>query len=268
VPSAGEATLSFRVLPAWYQAWWFFGLCIVAVASASGGVAAAVQRRRSQRVARNAQARFDAVLSERTRMARELHDTLLQGFTGITLQLDGVRDSLEARAEPAANTLGDILRRADRTLREAREMVWDMREPGATVDDLGESLRLASRELTQPGGVELRHTVDGTPRPLPPIVVTTILRIGRDAVINAMKPAAPSSIAVHLRYLPRRVLLEIADDGGGMEAAVLDAAPARGHFGVAGMHERARAAGGSVVVKSAPRQGTRVSVSLPAEPIA
>jgi signal transduction histidine kinase/ligand-binding sensor domain-containing protein len=266
VPSAREATLSFRVLPAWYQAWWFFALGIVAIASVSGGGVAAVQRRRSQRVTRDAQARFDAVLSERTRLARELHDTLLQGFTGITLKLDSVRDSLAARAEPAADTLSDILLLADRTLREAREMVWDIRQPGSTIEDLGEALRAASEDLTRAGGVELRHSVDGVPRQLPPVVVATILRIAKEAVVNAMKHGRPSSVAVRLIYEPRAVLLEIDDDGIGADPAAFAVATARGHWGVAGMHERARAAGGTVVVTSAPGQGTHVNVTLPAEP--
>jgi signal transduction histidine kinase len=266
VQSVGEATLGFRVLPEWYQAWWFFGLCILGVAAMSGGVVVAAQSRRTRRIAKDAQARFDAVLAERARMARELHDTLLQGFTGITLQLDGVRDALRAQSQPLEHELSQILQRADRTLREAREMVWDIRQPRSDADDLGETLRALTKEFV--ATVEWRYVIDGPSRQLPPVVVTTILRIGKEAIVNALTHADPKSILLHLTYEPRRVLLEICDDGRGVDLAVFDSAASRGHWGVAGMRERAQAAGGTLLLTSSPIDGTCVCLSLPAEPIA
>ena len=267
VASTGETTLTFRVLPAWYQSRWFLALCILGTAAIGAAIAAETHRRRSQRTAAGAQARFETVLAERTRLARELHDTLLQGFTGITLQLDGVRGSLHERAEPEAEELSQILLRADKTLREAREMVWDMRQPALTHDKLNEALRLASATFPNPGNVTLQHIVTGVPRPLAPTVVTTILRIGKEAVVNALKHAQASSIVVHLTYEPRRVLLEVLDDGRGCAPDQLDAATAGGHWGVAGMRERARSAGGALSLTTAPDEGTRIAVTLPAEPL-
>ena len=246
VPSAKEATLSFTVLHAWYQAWWFFALCVLCIGGAGGALVAALQRRRNRRNAADSQARFDAVLAERMRMARDLHDTLLQGFTGITLQLDGVRDSLEVQSQPLAKDLAEVLLRADRTLREAREMVWDMRQPASSVDDLGEALRASSKDLANVDGVDVQHVVVGSPRRLTPIIVTTILRIGKEAVVNALKHARPSSIVVQLTYEPRRVLLEVRDYGCGADPAQIESATERGHWGIAGMRERVALYGGQL----------------------
>lgn len=157
VPSTGEATLRFRVQPAWYQSWWFAALSFAAVAGAGAGAALTVHRRRGRRDAERMQARFDAVLAERERIARELHDTLLQGFTGITLKLDGVRGTLDARDAPSSRELTDILLHADTTLREAREMVWDMRSPELVAGDLGAALAATSAHVVSGDGIAVHH---------------------------------------------------------------------------------------------------------------
>lgn len=267
IPSRQEATLDFRVLAAWYQQWWFYGLIVAAIAGATTWLAIAVQHRRNRRTAVAAEARFEAVLAERARLARELHDTLLQGFTGVTLQVDGVRASLAKEDSPLADELFQILGRADQTLREAREMVWEIREPGVTDTSLGDALAKANGELPNPDHVEIQHVVNGGARPVAPAVGVAVLRIGREATINALRHAKARHILVQLTYEPRRVLLEIRDDGCGADPAVFDLASASGHWGIAGMRERARGVGGTLTITTAPQAGMRIVVALPAEAI-
>lgn len=268
VPSTDDAVLRFRVAPAWYQAWWFMALGLLAVAGAGSVTAFAWQRRRTHAAAEAARARFDAALDERTRIARELHDTLLQGFTGITLQLDGVRSSLEERADPSAGELSTILQRADATLREVRETVWEMRSPELLDNDLSGALEAEGRRTATRDGVALQHLVTGTPRRLSPAIEATILRVGREALFNSFKHGDPRSVVVQRSYEPRHVVLDVTDDGRGADPSVLTSATAGGHWGIAGMRERAQRAGGTLSVTTAPGGGMRVTATLPAEPIA
>jgi signal transduction histidine kinase len=267
VPSRGEATLQFRILPAWYQSRVFLALCVVGVAGLGAVGAVGWQRGRTRRATERVQARFEAVLAERTRIARELHDTLLQGFTGITLQLEGLRGSLKERAAQSANELAVILGHADTALREAREMVWDMRSPELQDADLASALEQVTKRVANASHVQVLHLVSGPQRRLPPAVEATILRIGREAVFNALQHGDPTSVTVHLTFEPRHVMLEVSDDGRGADPAQLAAAPARGHWGIAGMRERAQTAGGTFVLATALKQGLKLSVSLPAERI-
>lgn len=260
VAGLAEATLSFRVLAGWEESWWFRTLWVLAAAGAGAAIALAIHRNRARRALAVAGVRFDAMLAERTRLARELHDTLLQGFTGITLQLDGVRSTLEKSSAPLAGKLSGILQSADRTLREAREMVWDMRQPGLVNADLGEALEAASSALPNPHGIVIEHQVTGTPRALSPNVATACLRIAREAVVNALAHSKATTIKVGLHYDSHHVRLEIHDDGCGATPEMLEAAAARGHWGIAGMRERARTAGGTLTVEATPGRGTRVVV--------
>jgi signal transduction histidine kinase/ligand-binding sensor domain-containing protein len=258
VAGLAEATLAFRVLAGWEESWWFRALGVLAAAGAGAVIAVAIHRNRTRRAVALAGARFDAMLAERTRLARELHDTLLQGFTGITLQLDGVRSSLAESSAPLAEDLSTILQGADRTLRDAREMVWDMRQPGLADADLGAALQAASAALPNPDGIVIEHRVTGTPRPLSPAVATACLRIGKEAMVNALAHSKAATIAVSLDYETHHVRLEVRDDGCGATPEQLEVAAARGHWGIAGMRERARTAGGTLTVDTTPGRGTRV----------
>lgn len=264
VPSAREATLEFRVLAAWYERWWFLTLVAVGVLGATTCAALLMQRERSRRVAAATATRYEAVLEERSRLARELHDTLLQGFTGITLKIDGVRNRLEEQANPIAEDLSRVLQLADRSLREARDMVWEIREPAALDVDIGRRMEEAHGALANPDAVEIHHVVVGAARPLPPTVTAALLRIGREATSNALRHAQARRIVVQLTYEPQRVSLEVADDGRGADPELLAQAMQSGHWGVAGMRERARVAEGTFSVTTAPGEGMRIVVTFPA----
>jgi signal transduction histidine kinase len=197
---------------------------------------------RLRAVAGRLRAHYQVKLAERTRIAQELHDTLLQGFTGITLQLRAIQRVLPQRPQESAEALEGVLASADTALRDARHMIWDMR------------------------AVELEEqvfTVNGDRQGLPLGVETTALRIGREAVLNAVKHAAPRRVNVDLEYGPRVLTLRVSDDGTGIAREAMEAAARGEHWGLAGMRDRAQRAGGTLEISSEPGRGTVVSVSLP-----
>lgn len=264
VPGSHEAALRFHVLRAWYQSFWFYGLCLALFTALIYVVMLLIQRERTRQSNQRSEARFKAVLDERTRIARELHDTLLQGFTGITLHLDTVRSKLVQRADESANDLSEILTYADSTLREAREMVWDIRSPELHIG-LIQAIEAEGRRVLNGEKVELRYTVSGTPRRLQPYTETTIVRVAREALVNALKHADPKSVSVTLHFAPRSVSLTIIDDGRGADAPRLEQARAGGHWGLSGMKERAARANGTLDIQTAPGEGMRVILVLPAD---
>jgi len=211
-------------------------------------------------------AQFEATLTERTRLASELHDTLLQGFTGVTLEIQGVLQRALSDAPREAADLSRVLALADTTLREAREMIWDMRAPVLEGHDLATALEAAARRALGGTSIELRFTVRGERRPLPPEIDTAALRIGREAVVNARKHAGPSVVGVDLLYEPRSIQLSVQDDGAGFVPREADGAGGGGHWGVVGMRERASRAGGTLEITSETGRGTTVTLRVPAAP--
>jgi signal transduction histidine kinase len=218
---------------------------------------------RVRQVAGGLRVRYQAALAERTRIAQELHDTLLQGFTGITLQLRAIERMLAHRPQESAESLKHVLASADTALRDARHMIWEMRSVELEGRDLPEALETAARDAMANSSARLVFTVRGHRQPLPLAVETTALRVGREAVFNAVKHAAPRTIEVSLEYSPRSLALRVADDGAGIPPGALDAAATSGHFGIAGMRDRAQRAGGELEITSAPGDGTTISASLP-----
>ena len=157
---------------------------------------------RMRQVAGGLRLRYQAALAERSRIAQELHDTLLQGFTGITLQLRAIERLLARRPQESAAALKNVLASADTALRDARHMIWDMRAVELEGRDLAEALETAARHAMAGSSAELVFTVHGDRRRLPLAVETTALRVGREAVLNAVKHAAPRTVACDPRVRP------------------------------------------------------------------
>ena len=260
---APDATLAFRVVPAWYQAYWFAGLVVLLIAA--GGPAAVYTwlRHRSRLREAGMQARFDAALAERTRVARELHDTLLQGFTGITLQLQGVLRTIERSPAQATERLAQTLSLADATLLDARQSIWDMRVPELRDRDLASALEGAAMQAVADTPIKVRFQVRGRTRRLAPLLESTALRIGREAAHNAVRHANPSAIDIDLVYTDEHIDLSVRDDGRGFETSNVRGAAQPGHWGVSGMRERAESAGGAFDIRGMPGAGTIVSLRLP-----
>jgi signal transduction histidine kinase len=216
-----------------------------------------------RQVASGLRVRYQAALAERARIAQELHDTLLQGFTGITLQLRAIERTLTQRPRESAEALKGVLSSADTALRDARHMIWDMRAVELEGRELAEALETAARQAMGDSSAELAFQVRGERRRLPLSVETTALRVGREAVLNAVKHAAPRKVEVSLEHGHGSLTLHVVDDGTGIPPDALDGAPAGEHLGIAGMRDRARRAGGTLEIASQPGRGTRVSLTLP-----
>ena len=221
--------------------------------------------KRAQRAARLARdreltARFAAALEERTRLAREIHDTLLQGFTGLALQLTAIaRRSADAKTAAA---LGDIIDLAQRALDDARQAVWDLRAPTADAATFPAVLRQVAEQGLRETGVTLAFQVVGAERALPAQVEAAAARVAQESIANTVKHAAARVVRVRLSYRPSGMRLSIADDGKGFTVDPEFRAYG-GHWGLLGMKERAAELGGALRVRSAPGRGTTVALRVP-----
>jgi signal transduction histidine kinase len=253
------AALDVEIPPTFLQSNVFLALC----ATTAAGAAWLVFRWRHRRLAAAIRARYDVRLAERTRIAQELHDTLLQGFAGVTAQLYAVRTLLTSRPADAETTLSRALATAHVALRDARRAVWEMRSTELDAGDLPDALAVAGREALSATSSTLQLIVRGDRRPLPPDIEFTAFRIGCEAITNAAKHANARVVALDLSYGRRTLALTVRDDGRGFAPIEVDGARHDGHFGVLGMRERARNVGGTLDIAAAPGGGTRVTVSLP-----
>jgi PAS domain S-box-containing protein len=204
------------------------------------------------------EARQTAVLEERTRMAREIHDTLAQAFTGILLQLGAAERVLAdtpEQGEAHLRTIGDLAREG---LAEARRSVQALRPQALEQGDLAGALaRMVERLNTHPD-TRITFRLDGAARPLPASVADHLLRMGQEAITNALRHAQASQIDVELTFGDAELTLRVTDDGRGFAG---DIAPRQGHFGLTGMQERAGLIGAQLSVESQPGCGTRVELA-------
>ncbi|MFL6255847.1 MAG: two-component regulator propeller domain-containing protein [Pyrinomonadaceae bacterium] len=254
--SSAPATFSFQLRPHFYRTYWFYALVVVA----SGLLGWQLYALRLRQV----RARYGAVLQERNRIAREIHDNLAQEILGISVQLEIVARTL-ASAPDAARTHLDRARALVRSsVAEARRYVWDLRSQSLDERDLPAALAEMTRRLTAESGMQTQFSVGGTFRPLAPQVENNLLRIGQEAVGNAVRHAQAKTVTVSLDFGAREVRLVVKDDGRGFDAATYDGRRG-GHFGLVGMRERAEQMGGNANVKSEPGAGTEVTVRVPIE---
>jgi signal transduction histidine kinase len=205
-------------------------------------------------------------LGERQRLAREIHDTLTQGFVSIVLLLQAAESELPPDATAARDRLELARRAARENLAEARRLVWELRPESLRAASLGEALgRLADR-LAEETGVAATATVTGTPRPLPADAEVTLVRVTQEALANVRQHAAASRVALTLSYMDGETVLDVRDDGVGFAASRnggREPGGADGGFGLRAMRERVAALGGSLAVESAAGAGTTVAVTLP-----
>lgn len=248
---------------AWYQTTAARYALIILIGSSGALGAVLVQRRRHLLAQQTLRGRYAATLAERARIAQDLHDTLLQGFTGITIQLRAIQRVLSREPGGRAAGLEAVLASADSALHDARNTIWDMRAVELEGRDLPDALEGAIRSIMEGASVSVDFRVRGDRRPLSPLIETTALRIGREAVMNALKHADARKVDVRLEYSPRALILRIADDGKGITAGAVEAAASDGHLGIAGMRTRAQRVDGMLSITSGQEGGTTVEVSLP-----
>ena len=205
---------------------------------------------------------FRAVLTERTRLAQELHDTLEQTMTGIALQLDVVATRFEGNPESASHHLKVARSLMKQSQMDLRQSVWGLRSRADEEFNLTNALITSGRQITDETGIGMEVKTAGEAYPLPEIVEETLLRIGQEAITNAVKHSGASLVKLELRFSPREVVLEIRDNGKGFDPGAC-AGPKDGHFGLLGIQERAERLGGQVSISSAPGSGTSVRVDIP-----
>jgi len=239
--------------PYFYQTYWFYTVCLLALVV----LAWLLFRLR----VRGMQAKFGAVLAERTRIAREIHDNLAQEMAGISVQLEVVARKMPPEAETAKTYLDRARQQVRHGIAEARRYVWELRSPALENNDLPTALAETARRLTHETSIQAQVEVNGTFRPLAHTVEDNLLRIGQEAINNAVKHAQAQRISVNLVFDTRRVQLIVRDDGSGFDKAARN--ENGGHFGLIGMRERAEQIGGTLSIQSTNGSGTEVVAEVP-----
>jgi signal transduction histidine kinase len=256
-------TLEFSVDPAYYQTRWF-------QAAIAGGVFAllwAAYGLRIRQVARQFNRTLDARVSERTRIARELHDTLLQSFHGLLLRFQTAFYLLPDRPAEAKAQLGGAIDRAAKAITEGRDAVAGLRSSTIEKNNLALAISALGAELAAAGSglrPAFHVAVEGETRELHPILRDEIYKIAGEALRNAFRHAQAGRVEVEIRYDTEQFRLRVRDDGKGIDPKVLATKGREGHYGLRGMPERAALIGGKLAVWSEVGTGTEVELVLPA----
>ena len=252
--SAAAASADLTVEPHIYQTVWFRLLVVVAFAA----LGYAAWRRRLLRVERE----FQAVLGERTRIAREIHDTLAQGFVAVSVHLELVAQLMRSSADAAREQLERAQALVRSSLEDARTSIWELRSQGAEREDLAARILKMAEEVTSRAHARARVQmhVTGMNHPLDEDVERELTRIAREAVTNAVRHGDSENIVVRLEFEGSMFGMEIRDDGRGFTGVPPDGSS--GHFGLTGMRERADAIGATLTVESSPGEGTTIRLAL------
>ena len=247
--NSSTATIDFTIPPFWFQTAWFRTLC--------GAVLLILLWILYQLRLRSMKHQFslalEARVDERTRIARELHDTLIQSVDGLMIYLQAAMD--EPDPERSHEMLRRALDRADVAISEGRERVHTLRTETMTTNDLSQALTCYGKERAQDHAIEFSVTLVGNLRPLDPIVRDEAFRIGREALANAFQHSGASKIEVELTYDRNEIRLRIRDDGSGIDSHIVETGKP-GHWGLSGMRERAHQVGAEINIWSGPNAGT------------
>src|SRR5712692_5692752 len=253
------ATLDFDLLPAFYQTRWFPLLCGLALIILAWGA----YRLRVWQVTTQLRERFEERLSERTRIAQELHDSLIQDVMGISLQIE-VTDELLPADFPAKQSLARALGLCKSALEAGRRALNDLRSAPLNSADLVKSFSQLANESAGKGGTKIDVIVEGRERPLNATVGNDVLQVGGQAIANALQHANARNIHVLLSYGDQHLRIRVQDNGSGINEEILNLGrPA--HYGIVGMKERAERLGGSISIRSRVGEGTEVDLSVPAQ---
>jgi signal transduction histidine kinase len=225
-------------------------------------------RTRVHQVEKEFNARLEARVAERTRIARDLHDTLLQSFQGVLLKFHAVMYMFPDRAAQAQAPLERVIEEARKAVAEGRDAVQGLRSSTLVTNDLARSIGLLGDELTghYQGNhcPEFRVQVEGTSRDLTPIIRDDVYRIAGEALRNAFRHAGASRIEAEIRYDARQLRVRIRDNGKGIDPKILESGARTGHYGLPGMRERAKSVGGKLSIWSEVDSGTETELTIPA----
>jgi ligand-binding sensor domain-containing protein/signal transduction histidine kinase len=262
--NASEAVISLEVDPAFWQTWWFRALCVAAFLA----LLWALYQLRLRQVAQQFNLRLEERVGERTRIARDLHDTLLQSFHGLLFCFQAVSNLLPTRPAEAKQTLDKAIDQAVQAITEGRDAVQGLRSSTVVTNDLACAITTLGQELaggeTNPNATEFHVQVEGTTRDLHPILRDEVYRIAGEAVRNAFTHAQARRIEVEIRYDERQFRLRVRDDGKGIAPKLMNEDGPTGHYGLRGMRERAKLLGGKLAMWSELDSGTELELRIPA----
>lgn len=249
-----EASLEMTQRPHFYRTWWFLTCCIFLLAGSVWG---------GHRVRMSAaHARFQAVLAERSRLAREMHDTLIQGCAGVSALLEA-HSSLDDSEPQAKESLLSYARTQLRTsINEAREAVWNLRNTNGRATSIGPMLSNMAQQMTTEFGVPVEYRFSGKPFDLNQSAAHELLMVIREALHNAIHHARPDSIQVTVTFGKGDLYACVRDDGRGFEPAT-SSGSGNGHYGLVGMQERVKRIGGTLNIKSISGEGTELIMRIP-----
>jgi signal transduction histidine kinase len=256
------AALDFVIPPAWYQTNWFRVLCVAVFLA----LLWALHQLRLRQMARQFNMRLEERVGERTRIARDLHDTLLQSFHGVLLHLQTV--SNELATGNTKEKIDGVIDQAEQSIVEGRGAVQGLRASTIERNDLALAIRTLGEELaaadTRSWRPEVTVQVEGAARNLNPIVRDEAYRITGEAMRNAFCHADAKQIEVEIHYDDRQFRARVRDNGKGIDPQIISDNGREGHFGLRGMRERAKLIGGKLTVWSELDSGTEVELSIPA----
>jgi signal transduction histidine kinase len=260
LPREGHGVVAVKIVegtPPFWQAWWFRA-ALVALALFALFMA---YRWHVRQVREKLTMRFEERLAERTRIAQDLHDTLLQGLMSASMQLHVANDHLgdDSPAKPLVNRVMELM---GQVIQEGRDAVRGLRSTSGNTDDLETAFSQIQQQLGNGEVKDFRLIVEGKPVQLHPIIRDEAYRIGREALVNAFHHSHADKIELELEYSTRNLRIVVRDDGGGIDQQVLQSGK-DGHWGLAGMRERAESIGARLRVWSRENAGTEVELVIP-----
>jgi signal transduction histidine kinase len=248
-----ETTIQVVQRPFFYRTWWFITICGLLIVIL---IYAVYQNR-----VRSVRARAEAVLEERNRLAREMHDTVIQGCTGVSALLEAA--SMEDASNGEGNGLMDFARLQLRnTIGEARDALWNLHQADSDAGSLGEKLESMTQLVESEFRVPVAFSMSGAPYTVSAPVAHDLLMVAREAVSNAVLHGHPAHVQVSLVYTPGELILSFIDDGCGFETSQLETQDGH-HFGIKGMRERIERWGGGFYLKSTIGKGVHIEAQLP-----
>lgn len=252
--TTSEQVFSIRWRPHFYQTAWFLALCAVAATSLAWG---------SYRLhVRNIRQRFAAVLEERNRLAREMHDTLIQGCVGVSALLEAASHAQDVSPGISHELLDRAREEVRAAVDEARLAVWNLRQVSGSGEDLVRTLAHLTHRLNLETGIPVRFESSGAPRAVGPEGERSLLMVVREALNNAVRHAAPKNVSVTLCFGRAGLRLKVEDDGCGFDSSIIRSTDGD-HYGLIGMRERVQELGGEFLLTSCPGKGTQIHLNIP-----
>jgi signal transduction histidine kinase len=249
--NVSEASVEMVWKPHFYATTWFLTLCVaVAAAGALGAYGFHL---------RQIHARFEGILEERNRVARELHDTIIQGCGGVSALLEASATVGDTDPATKHGLLDGARTQIRATIEEARRVVWDLRESPATEGELTATIAKLAEQLSRESHIRIVFSTAGKQRAVHYAIEHDLVMVAREALANAVRHGAPTGVQLQLSFGPRELNMQVDDDGSGFDPSV----PPNGHYGIVGMRERVERLGGKFVLRSRQGEGTHLEVAIP-----